>query len=98
MWMAWLSWQVAPATETVDDPPTGGQVDRGHAGIGSELVPGGEPAEVSDARSVAIAALRSPGLRSVVPADHGELLRLLAKRNHETERNPELFPNGRVTD
>lgn len=40
----------------------------------------------NDALSVAIAALRSPGLRSVTPADHGELLRLLAKRNHEIGR------------
>ncbi len=37
----------------------------------------------NDALSVAIAALRSPGLRSVEPADHREVLRLLAKRNHE---------------
>jgi transposase len=35
----------------------------------------------NDARSVAIAALRSPGLRSVYAADHAEVLRLLAKRN-----------------
>jgi transposase len=40
----------------------------------------------NDALSVAIAALRSPGLRTVVPADHGEVLRLLAKRNHEIGR------------
>ncbi len=40
----------------------------------------------NDARSVAVAALRSLGLRSVVPADHGEVLRLLAKRNHEIGR------------
>jgi transposase len=40
----------------------------------------------NDALSVAIAALRSPGLRSVVPADHREVLRLLAKRNHEIGR------------
>jgi transposase len=37
----------------------------------------------NDARSVAIAALRSPGLRSVKPADHAEVLRLLAKRNQD---------------
>jgi transposase len=36
-----------------------------------------------DARSVAIAALRSPGLRVVQPADHAEVLRLLAKRNQD---------------
>jgi transposase len=35
---------------------------------------------------VAIAALRSPGLRSVEPANHREVLRLLAKRNHEIGR------------
>jgi transposase len=40
----------------------------------------------NDARSVAIAALRSPGLRSVEPANHQEVLRLLAKRNHELGR------------
>ncbi len=40
----------------------------------------------NDALSVAIAALRSPGLRSVEPADHVEVLRLLAKRNHEIGR------------
>jgi transposase len=37
----------------------------------------------NDARSVAIAALRSPGLRSVQRADHSEVLRLLAKRNQD---------------
>jgi transposase len=35
----------------------------------------------NDARSVAIAAFRAPNLRSVQPADHSEVLRLLAKRN-----------------
>jgi transposase len=35
----------------------------------------------NDARSVAVAALRAPGLRSVAVADHAEILRLLAKRN-----------------
>ena len=37
----------------------------------------------NDARSVAIAALRSPGLRQVNPVGHSEVLRLLAKRNIE---------------
>ena len=37
----------------------------------------------NDARSVAIAALRSPGLRSVQMADHSEVLRLLAQRNQD---------------
>jgi transposase len=35
----------------------------------------------NDALSVAIAALRTPALRTVRGADHGEVLRLLAKRN-----------------
>ena len=37
----------------------------------------------NDARSIAIAALRSAGLRAVVKADHAELLRLLSRRNHD---------------
>ena len=37
----------------------------------------------NDARSVAIAALRAPGLRSVQTADHVEVLRLLAKANQD---------------
>jgi transposase len=37
----------------------------------------------NDARSVAIAALRSPGLRSVQAANHADVLRLLAKRNRD---------------
>jgi transposase len=35
----------------------------------------------NDAHSIAIAALRAPRLRSVEPADHCEVLRLLSKRN-----------------
>ena len=35
----------------------------------------------NDALSVAVAAFRAPNLRSVEPADHGDVLRLLAKRN-----------------
>jgi transposase len=35
----------------------------------------------NDAYSIAIAALQAPKLRGVVRADHGEVLRLLAKRN-----------------
>ena len=37
----------------------------------------------NDALSVAVAALRAPALRSVQAADHGEVLRLLAKRNRD---------------
>jgi len=40
----------------------------------------------NDALSVAVAALRTPELRSVVPADHAEMLRLLAKRNIDIGR------------
>jgi transposase len=35
----------------------------------------------NDAHSIAIAALRAPSLRSVQPANHTEILRLLSKRN-----------------
>jgi transposase len=60
----------------------------------------------NDARSVAIAALRSPGLATVETANHREVLRLLAKRNVDLgrERNrvanrlhallAELVPSG----
>jgi transposase len=37
----------------------------------------------NDARSVAVAALRSPGLRSVQAANHADVLRLLARRNED---------------
>ena len=40
----------------------------------------------NDARSVAIAALRAPGLRAVQPANHTEIMRLLAKRNYDLGR------------
>jgi transposase len=40
----------------------------------------------NDAHSIAIAALRAPVLRSVEPADHGEVLRLLSKRNSDLGR------------
>lgn len=40
----------------------------------------------NDALSVAVAALRTAELRSVVPADHAEMLRLLAKRNIDIGR------------
>lgn len=45
----------------------------------------------NDARSVAIAALRAPALRSVEAADHAELLRLLAKRNLEIGHHRQRF-------
>jgi transposase len=40
----------------------------------------------NDAHSIAIAALRAPALRLVEPADHGEVLRLLSKRNSDLGR------------
>lgn len=40
----------------------------------------------NDALSVAITALRQRGLREVAPADHREVLRLLAKRNVDIGR------------
>ena len=42
--------------------------------------------DANDAHSIAIAALRAPSLRSVEPADHGEVLRLLSKRNSDLGR------------
>jgi transposase len=45
-----------------------------------------EKNDLNDALSVAIAALRSPELRRVEPADHTEVMRLLAKRNHDQGR------------
>jgi len=41
----------------------------------------------NDATSVAVSALRFEGLRVVVPAGHAEVLRLLAKRNHDIGRH-----------
>ncbi len=45
-----------------------------------------EKNDPNDAFSVAIAALRSSGLRTVQAADHSEIMRLLAKRNHDLGR------------
>jgi len=42
--------------------------------------------DANDALSVAIAALRAPGLQTVRAAEHNEVLRLLAKRNHDIGR------------
>jgi transposase len=42
--------------------------------------------DANDAHSIAIAALRAPALRSVEPADHGEVLCLLSKRNSDLGR------------
>ena len=45
-----------------------------------------EKNDPNDAFSVAIAALRSKDLRTVERADHTEIMRLLAKRNHDLGR------------
>ena len=45
----------------------------------------------NDALSVAIAALRSPGLRSVRAADHGEVLRLLATPEPRDRETPDVI-------
>jgi transposase len=47
----------------------------------------------NDARSVAIAALRAPRLAEVQPADHGAVLRLLAKRNLDLGRERNRVAN-----
>ena len=39
--------------------------------------------DANDARSVAIVALRNPGLRVVTPEDHVAVLRMLAKRHKQ---------------
>jgi hypothetical protein len=38
---------IAPATEAVDDPTAGGQLDGGDTGIGGELVPGSETPDIA---------------------------------------------------
>ena len=38
---------VAPAAEAMDDPSSRGALDGGHTGIGGELVPVGEPTDVT---------------------------------------------------
>jgi transposase len=45
-----------------------------------------EKNDPNDALSVAVAALRSDSLRRVEIADHSEIMRLLAKRNHDLGR------------
>jgi transposase len=47
----------------------------------------------NDARSVAIAAMRSPGLATVEPADHRVVLRILAKRNGDLGRERNRVAN-----
>lgn len=49
--------------------------------------------DANDARSVAIAALRSPGLATVERADHRVVLRILAKRNVDLGREQNRTSN-----
>jgi transposase len=71
-----LSQQLVDAGETVLDVPA--TLAARVRVLGSRRSDKNDP---NDALSVAVAALRSPGLHAVVRADHAELLRLLAKRN-----------------
>ena len=48
----------------------------------------------NEAHSIAIAALRAPMLRQVEPADHGEVLRLLSKRNWDLGRQRARWSAG----
>lgn len=70
-----LSQQLVEAGETVLDVPS--TLAARIRVLGSRRSDKNDP---NDALSVAVAALRSRDLRPVVRADHGELLRLLAKR------------------
>ena len=71
-----LSQQLVAAGETVLDVPATLASRIRVLGTGRS-----DKNDPNDALSVAIAALRAPGLREVVAADHAEVLRLLAKRN-----------------
>jgi transposase len=71
-----LSQQLVAAGETVLDVPS--TLAARIRVLGSGRSDKNDP---NDALSVAIAALRTPGLREVVTAEHSEVLRLLAKRN-----------------
>jgi transposase len=71
-----LSQQLIGAGETVVDVPS--TLAARVRVLGSGRSDKNDP---NDALSVAIAALRTPGLREVATADHAAILRLLAKRN-----------------
>ena len=70
-----LAQQLVDAGESVDISPTLASRVRL---LGSGRSDKNDP---NDALSVAVAALRAPTLREVYAVDHGEVLRLLAKRN-----------------
>ena len=71
-----LAQQLVAAGETVLDVPAALASRIGVLGTGRS-----DKNDPNDALSVAIAALRAPGLGQVAPADHAQVLRLLAKPN-----------------
>ena len=73
-----LARQLLPAGERVLDvqPKLGARVRLLAAGNANKNDP-------SDARPVAVAALRSPGIREARPDDHAAVLKLRAKRRHD---------------
>jgi len=77
-----LSQQLLAAGETVLDVPATLAARVRLLGTGRS-----NKNDPNDARSVAVAALRSPGLVRVERADHAAVLRLLAKRNNELGRS-----------
>ena len=76
-----LSQQLLAAGETVLDVPATLAARVRLLGTGHS-----NKNDPNDARSVAVAALRAPGLGPVERADHAGVLRLLAKRNNELGR------------
>src|SRR5437764_14802088 len=77
-----LSQQLLAAGETVLDVPATLAARVRLLGTGHS-----NKNDPNDARSVAVAALRAPGLGPVERADHAGVLRLLAKRNTELGRS-----------
>lgn len=77
-----LSQQLLAAGETVLDVPATLAARVRLLGTGRS-----NKNDPNDARSVAVAALRAPGLAPVERADHAAVLRLLAKRNNELGRS-----------
>ena len=80
-----LSQQLVAAGETVLDVPATLAARVRLLGSGKS-----NKNDPNDALSVAVAALRAPRLASVEKADHGAVLRLLAKRNVDLGRNRNL--------
>jgi transposase len=75
---ALLSQQLVGAGETVLDVPAAVSARVRLLDAGRK-----DKTDTHDARSAAIVALRNRDLRSVVPEDHRQVLRLLARRHHQ---------------